>query len=111
MKLMTVEAARATMLAEVGPLGPVMVPLSEAMGRVLASDIAAVRDQPPFTNSAMDGWAVKASLQAQTLQIIGESAAGRRRPRTVRRTAQIRDPCQNRRRALRSNLWAGHCRY
>jgi molybdopterin molybdotransferase len=76
MKLMTVEAAREAMLVEVAPLGPVMVPLTAAMGRVLSSDVTAVRDQPPFTNSAMDGWAVKASPQAQSLQIIGESAAG-----------------------------------
>lgn len=76
MKLMTVEAARAAMLAEVGPLGLETVPLAQAVGRVLREDVAAVRDQPPFTNSAMDGWAIRSSSGTQTLEIVGESAAG-----------------------------------
>jgi molybdopterin molybdotransferase len=39
-------------------LPPVRVPLSEAVGLVLAGDIVAVNDLPPADNSAMDGWAV-----------------------------------------------------
>ena len=76
MKLMSVEAARATMLAEVAPLGLETVALAQAVGRVLRQDVAAVRDQPPFTNSAMDGWALRASSSPQSLEIVGESAAG-----------------------------------
>ena len=75
-KLMTVEAARAAMLAEIRPLERVDLPLGEALGRVLAEDIHAVRDQPPFTNSSMDGWAVRASDAPGRLAIVGESAAG-----------------------------------
>ena len=51
--------------------------LAEALGRVLAMDVAAVRDQPPFAASAMDGWAVRAADGPGALRIIGESAAGR----------------------------------
>jgi molybdopterin molybdotransferase len=75
-KLMTVEAARAAMLAEIRPLEAVDLPLGEALGRVLAEDIRAVRDQPPFTNSSMDGWAVRAADAPGRLAIVGESAAG-----------------------------------
>ena len=41
------------------PLAAERVPLSDAAGRVLAEDIAARRDQPPFPASAMDGYAVR----------------------------------------------------
>jgi len=76
MKLMTVEAARAAMLAEAEALPAETAPLAEAMGRVLAADVAARRDQPPFTNSAMDGWAVRSADAPGALAIMGESAAG-----------------------------------
>jgi len=42
----------------------------------LAEDVAAVRDQPPFPASAMDGWAVRAADTPGGLKIVGESAAG-----------------------------------
>ena len=48
---------------------PVELPLAEALGKVLASDVIATIDLPPFANSAMDGYAVRAadvaSLPAQ----------------------------------------------
>ncbi len=50
--------------------------LAQAGGRVLAEDITAVRDQPPFPASAMDGWAVRAADTPGSLLIVGESAAG-----------------------------------
>ncbi len=77
MKLMTVEAARAAMLALCSPLSVEAVPLSEAIGRFLVEDIVATRDQPPFAASAMDGWAVRAADGAGVRRIVGESAAGR----------------------------------
>ncbi len=52
------------------------VSLAEATGRVLAEDVAAVRDQPPFAASAMDGWAVRAASAPGVFRIVGESAAG-----------------------------------
>lgn len=78
--LPTPQAALASMLAEVRPLAPETVALDAALGRALAQDVEARRDQPPFAASAMDGWAVRRedALNAETrLKIIGESAAGR----------------------------------
>ncbi|MDP3175352.1 MAG: molybdopterin molybdenumtransferase MoeA, partial [Phenylobacterium sp.] len=76
MKLMTVEAARAAMLAEIPRLACEDVTLDESIGRVLAQDVAAIRDQPPFDASAMDGWAVRSGDGDGERTIIGESAAG-----------------------------------
>src|ERR1700761_2440002 len=76
MKLLPVDEARARMLAEIAPLASETVPLAQAIGRVLAEDVAAVRDQPPFNASAMDGWAVHAADSPASLRIVGESAAG-----------------------------------
>lgn len=76
MKLLPVDEARARMLAEIASLPPETIPLAQSIGRVLAEDIAAVRDQPPFAASAMDGWAVRAADAPGVLKIVGESAAG-----------------------------------
>ena len=76
MKLLPVEAARAAMLAAVAPLPAETVAIAAANGRVLAEDVAAVRDQPPFAASAMDGWAVRSADAPGSLAIVGESAAG-----------------------------------
>jgi molybdopterin molybdotransferase len=55
------------------------VSLAQCPNRVLAADTAALRTQPPFANSAMDGYAVRADdlLPANEMRVIGESAAGR----------------------------------
>src|SRR4051794_14583282 len=76
-KLLPVDDARAAMLAAVAPLPGETVAIAHANGRVLAEDVAAVRDQPPFAASAMDGWAVRGADTPGTLRIVGESAAGR----------------------------------
>lgn len=57
-----------------------MVPLAQADGRVLARDVASLRTQPPFDNSAMDGYAcrIEDAVVGGTLTVIGESAAGHR---------------------------------
>jgi molybdopterin molybdotransferase len=79
--MITVEEALARVLASAAtPLGEERVALEAAHGRVLARDLAALRTQPPFANSAMDGYALRAADAAQptaTLTVIGESAAGR----------------------------------
>lgn len=56
------------------------VNLDKAIGRVLAEDIVADSDLPPFDRSQMDGYAVKAADTGHapvTLRLVGESAAGR----------------------------------
>ncbi|MDC7676378.1 molybdopterin molybdotransferase MoeA [Asticcacaulis machinosus] len=59
------------------------VKLEKARGRVLAEDVLATRDQPPFNASAMDGYAVVDLISDETLQnepltVVGDSLAGRR---------------------------------
>jgi molybdopterin molybdotransferase len=80
MSLLQVAEALSRLLASVSGSTPVeMVGLHEALGRVLADDRAALRSQPPFPASAMDGYAVQAADLAvgAKLRVIGESAAGR----------------------------------
>ncbi len=79
MALIPVEEARARILKGVKPLPPEAVKLEQALGRVLAKPLKAVRHQPPFDASAMDGYAVLAADVASTpatLKLIGLSAAG-----------------------------------
>ena len=79
--LLPVAEALARVLASVaGPVETETVPIGACAGRTLAADIAALRTQPPFANSAMDGYAVRAADVAQVparLAVVGESAAGR----------------------------------
>lgn len=55
------------------------VPLGSALGRILAEDLAADRDYPPFPRSTRDGFAVRAEDVAQvpaSLDIVGLARAG-----------------------------------
>ena len=77
--LLTVDAARAMIVAQVGPVADTeYVGLLEADGRVLAVDVAAPVDLPPFDNSAVDGYAVRlAGLEhGGRLPVVGRLAAG-----------------------------------
>jgi molybdopterin molybdotransferase len=76
MRLLSVDEARSRMLAAAVRMEAEAAPLDAALGRVLARDVLATRDQPPFAASAMDGWAVRAADGPGRLRIIGESAAG-----------------------------------
>ncbi|CAA7615173.1 gephyrin-like molybdotransferase Glp [Magnetospirillum sp. UT-4] len=78
--MIAVEVARARVLAGLKPLPAEQVALPDALGRVLAADIAARIDNPPVAVSAMDGYALRAADLAAapaTLTVTGESAAGR----------------------------------
>lgn len=55
-----VREARERILAAVAPLPPERRPLLDALGRVLAEEIVSPVDLPPWDNSAMDGFAVRA---------------------------------------------------
>lgn len=82
MSLIPVEEALRLVLASVAkPVEMEHAPLAACAGRTLAEDVLALRDQPPFPASAMDGYAVRnADIGAvpQTLKLIGTSAAGKR---------------------------------
>ena len=80
MSLVPVEEALRRLLADTEPLSAETVALADAFDRVLAAPLAALRTQPPFDASAMDGYAVKAADVAATptkLKVIGNAPAGR----------------------------------
>ena len=74
--MISVHDALATILETVSPLAGERISLLEATGRVLAEDVYSGREVPPFTNSAMDGYAVRHDdiqhAPAELLQIVGE---------------------------------------
>ncbi|OIQ42543.1 MAG: molybdopterin molybdenumtransferase MoeA [Roseobacter sp. MedPE-SW] len=78
--MISVSEARAALLQLCSVTDIEQVPLAQANGRVLAQPVSATREQPPFSASAMDGYAVKrdeVELHAM-FQVIGEAAAGHR---------------------------------
>jgi len=83
--MITVAEALAHLFALVSPLEAEYVALTKAHGRVLAKDVRATRNQPPFAASAMDGYAVNSAEigPGQTFDVIGEAAAGHRWDCTV----------------------------
>src|SRR2546429_4537036 len=48
-------------LADIKPLEIEAIPLRQALGRVLAEDISATVTMPPWSNSSMDGYAVRSA--------------------------------------------------
>ncbi len=80
--MISVEEALERILTQITPLTVTQVPLSEALGLVLAEDVVAQEDIPPFANSAMDGFALLSQDsqprdgQSPRLRITGEIAAG-----------------------------------
>lgn len=81
--MISVEEALAEILSHVRPLNPERVAILDALGRVLAEEIVSDIDIPPFDNSAMDGYAVRAANVAGAspespvrLAVTGSVAAG-----------------------------------
>src|SRR5436853_5939769 len=77
--MISVEEALARLLAPLVALPSEQVSVTDAVGRVLAEDVASRRTQPPFAVSAMDGYAVRAEDLARIpveLRIVAEAPAG-----------------------------------
>lgn len=72
--MISVDEALGHVLALAAPLPTENIALKHAAERVLAKDIIARRDQPPFPASVMDGYAVAGAHP--TYAVIGEAAAG-----------------------------------
>jgi molybdopterin molybdotransferase len=72
------QEALAEILSVVTPLGAEQVELSAALGRVLSQAVRAGRSLPPWDNSAMDGYAVRAAdvVAGAPLPVVGVVAAG-----------------------------------
>jgi molybdopterin molybdotransferase len=86
----TVEAALAWLDAQLHSLGPELVPLGQAFGRVLAASVVSDFDVPGFDRATMDGYAlIAASTEGASpytrlpLRVIGESMPGRAFERVV----------------------------
>ena len=82
--MIPLQDAQAEVLAACGPKPPRLVEIDAALGLVLAEPVAAAENVPPFDNTAMDGYAVRAAdtTDAGTdspvrLRVIGTLAAGR----------------------------------
>ncbi|TAL08949.1 MAG: molybdopterin molybdenumtransferase MoeA [Nitrospirae bacterium] len=96
--LTRLEDALKTVLAAVPVLGAEKVSLLDALGRVLAEDIIAERDNPPWDNSAMDGFAVRyedikqahAVTTPTTLKVIEDVQAGKFPTKAVGKGEAIR---------------------
>ena len=80
MALLSVDEALRRVLASVErPVGAEEVRLERCAGRTLAGDLPALRTQPPFPASSMDGYAVRAAdapAPGARLKVAGVSAAG-----------------------------------
>ena len=90
----TVEEHATVIAGLLSPTPTELLPLAEAVGLVLTADLVATIDLPPFANSAMDGYAVRAQDVAQfpvTLPVSQDIPAGRTdtRPLTPGTAARI----------------------
>ncbi len=77
--MLSVDEARARIMAPLSPTPAEMVALPEAWGRVLAAPVVARLTQPPADMSAMDGYALRAvdGLVGARLKVVGHAPAGR----------------------------------
>lgn len=89
--LISLEEARAHVLERVAPRPPVPTPTIAAVGCVLAEAVTSPEDVPPFANTAMDGYAVRAADTAGAteaapvvLPVVAEVAAGHPAARALR---------------------------
>src|SRR5918997_3679354 len=78
--MVSVSEAIGIVIARTGRLGAERVALEDAQGRVLAADVIADTDLPPFDRAQMDGYAVRSADvrgAPARLRVVGEAAAGR----------------------------------
>ena len=79
MDRVTIELASQRLLANLTPIDVASCPLAQATGRILAADVHADRDLPPFHRIAMDGFAVRQADLDQgqsTFPVVREHRAG-----------------------------------
>src|SRR5689334_11346230 len=89
--LTPLEDAQKVVLEATSVLGLEKIPLLNTLGRVLGEDVVVERDNPPWDNSAMDGFAVRwedirqehAIQKPVTLKVIEDVPAGKMPTKTV----------------------------
>jgi molybdopterin molybdotransferase len=78
--MIPVSEAVSIILEQTAPLETERVPIERALGRVLAEDVLADTDLPPFDRAQMDGYAVRSEDLRDAparLRVVGEAAAGK----------------------------------
>jgi len=91
--MLTVEDAREGILSRIEPLGVERVEIMGALGRVLAEPIVSRATIPPWANSSMDGYAVRASdtdAKPVELAVVGRIIAGAMPSRALERGESMR---------------------
>jgi molybdopterin molybdotransferase len=95
--MLRVGEASERILAEVRSLAPEKISLRAALGRVCAEEILATVTMPPWSNSSMDGYAVRSADitavmkgEPVTLRVVGTIAAGDRAERPLKRGQAMR---------------------
>lgn len=74
--MLSIEEALVLVENHVAPLAPQEAPLEDAVGLVLAEDIASDIDSPPHDKAMMDGYAVRSADREPRRKIVEEIAAG-----------------------------------
>jgi molybdopterin molybdotransferase len=85
--VLSVEEALEQILSRVKPLGTELVELTSALGRVLAEPVVSRRELPPWPNSSMDGYAIRADdtrTSGAELVVVGRIIAGSMPTRALR---------------------------
>ena len=89
--MLTVEEALDRLLHDLPLTDSERLPLAEALGRVPTSEpVSATHDVPPFANSAMDGFALRAADGSERRRLVGESRAGGPAPPPVEPGTAVR---------------------
>jgi molybdopterin molybdotransferase len=89
--MLTLDEALRRLLDRAGPSGTETLALAEAVGRVLVEPtVVAAIDVPPFSNSAMDGFAIRAADAPGSLPVVGEAAAGAGEPDALEAGTAVR---------------------
>ena len=91
--MLSVEEALEQILERVNPLATERVGITAALGRVLAEPIVSTREIPPWANSSMDGYAVRAGdtrAGGVLLEVVGRVVAGSLPDREVHAGEAIR---------------------
>ncbi|MBW2722666.1 MAG: hypothetical protein JRC67_10785, partial [Deltaproteobacteria bacterium] len=96
-KLVSLEEAQHLALAAAVPLATEQVQLENCSGRVLAEEVRALRDEPPSTQAAMDGYAVHSedvdaasSEKSVFLAVVGTVGPGQQIDQQLKRKEAIR---------------------
>ena len=74
--MISVKEAKDLISKHIITLSPISIDLEKASGHILAADVYAKYDIPAFSQSSMDGYAIKFEDHEQELSLIGEMAAG-----------------------------------